>query len=343
MENLKISIITPTLNAASVLEDELKSIRLQNYPQKNIEIIIADGGSTDSTREIAKKYDAIVIENKLKTAEAGKAAGLKVATGDLIALIDSDNILPTNEWLNEMVEPFKINEEIVGSEPWAYTYRPEGGFIERYCALIGMNDPIVMFYKNYDRLNILTGKWTEIDLVVKDHDTWLEVDLEKNKKLPTIGANGTIFKTDFLRQVDIGDYLFDIDVLAIAINKTGVVKFAKVKNDIIHTFCEANIKKFARKQRRRIVDYFYYKSLNLRNVEWEGAFSYLPILKFTLYTVLIIPVCFDVIKGYSKKPDLAAWAFHPLACLITLYEYVLGVFRNKIKKAQELNRDNWRQ
>ena len=101
MENLKISVVTPTLNAASVLEAELESIRSQNYPQDKIEIIIADGGSTDNTLEIAKKYNAVVVPNKLKTAEAGKAAGLKVATGDLVALIDSDNILPTNEWLNE--------------------------------------------------------------------------------------------------------------------------------------------------------------------------------------------------------------------------------------------------
>ena len=48
MENLKISVVTPTLNAASVLEAELESIRSQNYPQDKIEIIIADGGSTDN-------------------------------------------------------------------------------------------------------------------------------------------------------------------------------------------------------------------------------------------------------------------------------------------------------
>ena len=343
MENLKISVVTPTLNAASVLEAELESIRSQNYPQDKIEIIIADGGSTDNTLEIAKKYNAVVVPNKLKTAEAGKAAGLKVATGDLVALIDSDNILPTNEWLNEMVEPFKTNSEIVGSEPWAYTYREEGGFIERYSALIGMNDPIVMFYKNYDRLNILTGKWTEVDLKTVEHKNWLEVDLEKNKKLPTIGANGTLFKTAFLKQVEIGDYLFDIDVLAIAINKNGLVKFAKVKNSIIHTFCESSISKFSRKQKRRIVDYFYYKSLNLRNVEWEDTSSYVPILKFLFYTVLIFPVLFDSIKGYLKKRDLAVWGFHPIACFITIYQYVVGVIRVKLFGPNPLNRAKWKQ
>jgi glycosyltransferase involved in cell wall biosynthesis len=338
-----ISVITPTLNSSSVLESELASIRSQDYPQDKIEIIIADGGSDDNTVAIAKKFNAIVVENKLKTAEAGKAVGLRVSKGQLVALIDSDNILPTNNWLNEMVLPFFENSEIVGSEPWEYTYRTEGGYIERYSALIGMNDPIVMFYGNYDRLNILSGKWTEVDLKTIDHGKWLEVDLERNKMLPTIGANGTIFKSEFLKQVEIKDYLFDIDVLAIAINKHGYVKFAKVKNGIIHTFCESNIKKFSRKQKRRIVDYFYYKSLNLRNVEWENSSNYFSVIKFLLYTFLVIPVCIHAFKGYLKKPDLAVWIFHPVACYITAYQYIVGVLRVKFNGPNPLNRSKWKQ
>src|SRR3989338_8867906 len=151
-----ISVITPTLNAGKVLEAELKSIREQDYPQEKIEIIIADGGSTDSTIDIAKRFDAKIVENHLKTGEAGKAVGVKHAQGDLVALIDSDNILPDPTWLRSMVQPFLDDPNIVASEPWRYTYRKEGGFIERYCALLGMNDPIVLFYGNYDRLSTLT-------------------------------------------------------------------------------------------------------------------------------------------------------------------------------------------
>ena len=65
----------------------------QNF--KNYEIIIADGGSNDQTLSIAKKYHAKVFKNPLKTAEAGKTMGVNHAHGKYIALIDSDNILPT--------------------------------------------------------------------------------------------------------------------------------------------------------------------------------------------------------------------------------------------------------
>jgi glycosyltransferase involved in cell wall biosynthesis len=52
-----ISVLIPTLNAASVLESCLKSIRSQNYPQEKLEIIVADGGSTDATVGIASNYN----------------------------------------------------------------------------------------------------------------------------------------------------------------------------------------------------------------------------------------------------------------------------------------------
>ena len=94
---IKVSFIIPTLNASSVLENCLKSIKIQSF--SSFEIIIIDGGSTDNTLNIAKKYQAKIFKNILKTAEAGKAIGVKKATGQYIALIDSDNILPTKNWL----------------------------------------------------------------------------------------------------------------------------------------------------------------------------------------------------------------------------------------------------
>jgi len=92
--NPSISIITPTYNSGKTLASCLDSIKTQDY-NGDIEIIIADGGSTDSTLEIAQKYTDRIYPNPLKTGEAGKAAGVKHAKNEIIALIDSDNILPS--------------------------------------------------------------------------------------------------------------------------------------------------------------------------------------------------------------------------------------------------------
>ncbi len=96
-----VSIITPTYNSAKTLAACLESIKDQDY-RGEIEIIIADGGSTDSTLEIVKKYTDNIYPNPLKTGEAGKAAGVKHAKNEIIAFIDSDNILPSRDWLSRM-------------------------------------------------------------------------------------------------------------------------------------------------------------------------------------------------------------------------------------------------
>lgn len=340
-----VSVVIPTLNSRDVLKKCLNSIKNQNYPNESIEIIISDGGSTDNTIKIAKEYGALVTENKLKTGEAGKAVGIKNASGDFIALIDSDNILPNENWLNEMIQPLLKHKQAVGSEPWEYTWRKNDGFITRYCALIGMNDPLVHFLGNYDRVNLLTGMWTEVPHEEKDMGAYLLVELN-SRGIPTIGANGTVFRAEFLKKNVQGDYLFDIDILSQEITNKGSVTFIKVKNGIIHSFCESDIKKFARKQKRRVMDYLYHKyELKDRSYDWEsmdvGGNNSKGLVKFILYCITFIPLLIQAIKGYNKKKDFA-WFFHPLACEITLWEYGRGRIISIFSK-HEVDRANWKQ
>ena len=339
MDYPKVSILIPTLNAEGVLEKCLKSIEMQNYPKKNIEIVIADGGSTDKTLEIAKKYGARVVKNKLKTGESGKKIALANASGKLCALVDSDNILPTKKWLKEMIVPLTENPKALGSEPWKYTWRKKDGFITRYCALIGMNDPLVHFLGNYDRMNLLTGKWTEIPHEEEDKGDYLVIKFGKGG-IPTIGANGTVFRTGFLKESVSGNYLFDIDILYDYLKKHGNVTFIKVKNGIVHTYCERSVKKFAKKQRRRVKDFLFHKSLGDRKYDW-GSSNTVGIVRFVLSCVLVFPLFLQVFKGYSKKKD-SAWFFHPLACWITLWEYGWGTIFSLFKKS-EVSREGWGQ
>ena len=112
-----ISIIIPTLNAGTVLDKCLASIRKQDYPAKKIELIIADAGSNDDTLKIAERHGIDkILDNPLKTGEAGKAVGVSTASNEIIALIDSDNILDGPDWLARMTAPF-LDPELIASEP----------------------------------------------------------------------------------------------------------------------------------------------------------------------------------------------------------------------------------
>ncbi len=327
-----ISIVIPTFNSAKILPLCLDSIKAQEYLGKT-EIIIADGGSTDNTLEIARKYTDKIYPNPLKTGEAGKAVGVRHSKGEIIALIDSDNVLPTKDWLKRMTEPFQDNE-IAGSEPLYYTYREKDGYITRYCAMLGMNDPLCLFLGNYDRMSAMTGKWTEMPVIQEDRRNYLKIELNE-KKLPTIGANGFLVRQDKLMVSPIGDYLFDIDVVYELITQ-GNNKFAKVKVGIVHLF-SGDVFTFIKKQRRRIKDYAYYKEQNLRKYPW-GSLGKMKLVKFIVYTITIFPLVFQLLKGYWRKED-NAWWFHIPACWITMVVYAVGAMQSVLESKPEERRD----
>jgi glycosyltransferase involved in cell wall biosynthesis len=311
-----ISIVIPTYNSKKFLPLCLQSINEQDYPKDKLEIILVDGGSTDCTIDIAKEFGVTkILHNPLRTGEAGKALGMKVAKNEIIAFIDSDNILDRKDWFKRMIEPFE-DMEIVGAEPLYYSYRRKDGYITRYCALIGMNDPLCLFLGNYDRYSYLTGKWTELNVKQEDKGNYLKIELNE-KAIPTIGANGFLIRREILNGCSIGNYLFDIDVVYELV-KQGYNKFAKVKIGIVHIFSDS-ISNFVSKQTRRIRDYTYYKELGLRKYPWSSV-GKKNLLKFIVYTILVIPLLIQVIKGYIKKSDVA-WLFHVPACWLTLITY----------------------
>lgn len=142
-----VSFVIPTLNAAYYLEKCLKNIRTQDYPQKNVEIIISDGGSTDNTILIAKKYKTKIIKNPEILHEPGKSRGAKIAKGKIIFFVDSDNILNNKLWLKRMVKPYVDNPKIMGFLPQTIP-APGTNSLDRYLGYL-CTDPFTWFiYKN---------------------------------------------------------------------------------------------------------------------------------------------------------------------------------------------------
>jgi len=319
----KISVLTPTLDSSQTLEQCLESIINQDYPKNKLEIIIADGGSNDNTLKIAQKYTNKIHHNKLQTGEAGKALLYKKATGSLLALIDSDNVLPSPNWLKAMVKPLIKDKSLIGSEPWQYTWRKKDGFITRWAALTGVNDPLVLFLGNYDRINLVTNKWTGLNIVTKDKGNFLKVTFTPSG-LPTIGANGTILRKSFLEKQHIGNYLFDVDLIARAVEEKGKIHFAKVKIGIVHLYCGTKISSFIKKQKRRVVDFLFHEQKSEgRAYPWRQKYQKrIPL--FVLACITLAPLLYQSTKGFLKKRDFSAWAFHPLACWITLIIYGTG-------------------
>lgn len=111
----KISVIVPIYNVEKYLEKCIDSIINQTY--KNLEIILVDDGSTDSCSKICKEYEKIDKRIKVIYKENGglsdaRNAGLKIATGDYIGFVDSDDYIEKSMY-EKMLSVFDSRIDIV--------------------------------------------------------------------------------------------------------------------------------------------------------------------------------------------------------------------------------------
>jgi glycosyltransferase involved in cell wall biosynthesis len=93
----RISVVTPSFNQGKFIEETIRSVLLQGYP--NLEYFVLDGGSTDDSVEIIRKYSPW-LTSWVSEPDAGQSdainRGLKMASGDFATWINSDDLLCKN-------------------------------------------------------------------------------------------------------------------------------------------------------------------------------------------------------------------------------------------------------
>jgi len=113
--HMRISFVIPAYNEENYLGRCLDSIMaIVNQKKHSIEVIVVNNASTDKTREVALSYPGIrLIDEPRKGLSQARQAGFSAATGDLIANIDADIIVP-EDWTDTVLESFATNDKLVG-------------------------------------------------------------------------------------------------------------------------------------------------------------------------------------------------------------------------------------
>lgn len=107
----KISIVTPSYNQGQFIEETIRSVLLQGYP--NLEYIIIDGGSTDDSVEIIRKYEKSLTYWVSEPDQGQSDAlnkGFQKSTGEILAFLDSDDTYE-KDTLKTIGEYFRRNED----------------------------------------------------------------------------------------------------------------------------------------------------------------------------------------------------------------------------------------
>jgi len=127
---VRFSLLLPVLNEARRLRPVLESIARQRYPRELVEVLVADGGSTDGTLEIARSFGARVFDNPIRRAEPGAGMLLEKATGDVAMWLAADNVFAGDRYLEAMARPF-ADPAIAGAFP-SLVNTPKDGATTRY-------------------------------------------------------------------------------------------------------------------------------------------------------------------------------------------------------------------
>ena len=110
---MKISIITSCYNREATIRGAIESVLGQDYP--NIEYIIVDGASKDNSLQVINEYkDRItkIISEPDRGMYEAINKGIRMATGDAIGILNSDDFFTTNDILQQVSDAFEANKEL---------------------------------------------------------------------------------------------------------------------------------------------------------------------------------------------------------------------------------------
>jgi glycosyltransferase involved in cell wall biosynthesis len=316
-ERPRISFLVPTLNAAELLPRCLASIRRQAYPQDRVEIIVADGGSYDQTRVLARRrFGARVIENPNRLAEFGVKEAILDSTGDLVVIFAADNELIGDHWLGRVADRFERDDRLAA----VYGRLVSGDddpSLNKYVELI-QSDPLNWFLnRNLDHY-LATG--------TEDSDGGIVFEVDP--RLPVIwGANGLVLKAEWARpHWDREGYVADVDAFHAMVG-AGHSRVVYYPGAFCYHHQVATLGDMRRKWLRNTRQHLFAQATE-RDLGWVAVPGFRT--RALLWLVYSLVPLFSL--GDAVRRAVAArsryWLYHPAASFLQTVTYAEAIVRD---------------
>ena len=317
-EHPRISFILPTLNVEALLDNVLSSITRQTVPRDRYEIILADAHSTDRTREIAKKYGAIVLGDDGRNMEEGKRLALRHATGDYIVFVDADNEITHPDYIELAVQALAANPQALGVE----SYYPPSPKMSPFCAYLShrlhISDPICWLMSANPRLVQREG----------EVERWILPDGTYSYPL---GATGFVFRRADLQSVQADEKFQDTHV-AMFLMKNGQREWLRIRGRGVHHYYVQTLWEFVRKRRRATVHFL--RVQEKMPVNWMKEKPPVPLWLAGVYCVTFAGPLWHTLRGLVRDRD-ARWLWHLPASLGSVLGNAWGVWTYKTRRHDE--------
>jgi hypothetical protein len=275
------------------LKDLIASIKAQDFPQDQIEILVITEGDS----------------------EQAKAIGIKRAKGEICAMFCADNYLIRNDTFKIVSSIFEATD-VSACYSRHYAVPNNDNSLNKYFGLIGNNDPIAFYLGKTDRL-----PFYELD-----EDIVFEI-LRFNGKVPSLGDNGFFWKSSYIKNSDLNNY-YPMDNAVDVINSGGR-NFCRITLPYLWHRTSDNLFTFLRKRYKYARDLYSdrndrrWKIIDTAEDRWRLAW-------FCLATITVIPCLYTSIRGFCKIRDWA-WFWHWPVCFGFLVTYTILALRNLIK------------
>lgn len=306
-----ISFVLPTYNADRYLEKCLISIFKQQYPADKIEVLLIDGGSTDKTLEIARKFPVRILENPRRVAEYGKSIGINESKGEFFVLIDSDNEIVETNWLENMVRPILEHPELFGVES-PLSYDETLSSLNRYFARMRIADPLA---------RMLVSKPEHIT----QYGGYSILEYGPQAAIVT-GANGFLWnKNLIMKYQEFWKDKFEEGNFGTYIHENTGANYAIPKNTSVRHFYTDNLSEFVFK-RRKIAG-------KARKRMASGEYTWFKRVSGVQYVIAGVFLASGIgpvfqAAFYCVKNKSADFLWHPIISLYTIWVYAFSSLKS---------------